>query len=55
MKILKNITKMNHIFKECDNLINIPDISKWNNSYLNGEIESRWYNLFFKFKDWYKN
>lgn len=25
------------------------------NSYLNGEIESRWYNLFFKFKDWYKN
>ncbi len=26
-----------------------------NNSYLNGEIEPRWYNLFFKFKDWYKN
>ena len=25
------------------------------NSYLNGEIESRWFNLFFKFKDWYKN
>ena len=25
------------------------------NSYLNGEIEARWYNLFFKFKDWYKN
>lgn len=24
-------------------------------SYLNGEIESRWYNLYFKFKDWYKN
>ena len=26
-----------------------------NSSYLNGEIESRWYNLYFKFKDWYKN
>lgn len=25
------------------------------NSYLNGEIDSRWYNLFFNFKDWYKN
>ena len=25
------------------------------NSYLNGEFESKWYNLFFKFKDWYKN
>ena len=25
------------------------------NSYLNGEIESKWYNLYFKFKDWYKN
>ena len=25
------------------------------NSYLNGEIDARWYNLFFKFKDWYKN
>ena len=24
-------------------------------SYLNGEFDSRWYNLFFKFKDWYKN
>ena len=24
-------------------------------SYLNGEIESKWYNLYFKFKDWYKN
>lgn len=22
-------------------------------TYLNGEIESKWYNLFFKFKDWY--
>ena len=26
-----------------------------NSSYLNGEIEPRWYNLYFKFKDWYKN
>ena len=25
------------------------------NSYLNGEFDARWYNLFFKFKDWYKN
>ena len=25
------------------------------NTYLNGEIDARWYNLFFKFKDWYKN
>ena len=25
------------------------------NSYLNGEIDSKWYNLYFKFKDWYKN
>ena len=25
------------------------------NSYLNGEIVSKWYNLFFKFKDWYTN
>lgn len=24
-------------------------------SYLNGEFDSRWYNLYFKFKDWYKN
>ena len=24
-------------------------------TYLNGEIDSKWYNLFFKFKDWYKN
>ena len=24
-------------------------------SYLNGEFEPRWYNLYFKFKDWYKN
>ena len=23
------------------------------NSYLNGEIDAKWYNLFFKFKDWY--
>ena len=22
-------------------------------TYLNGEIDSKWYNLFFKFKDWY--
>lgn len=25
------------------------------NTYLNGKIEPRWYNLFFGFKDWYKN
>jgi len=25
------------------------------NSYLNGQIDSRWYNLYFNFKDWYKN
>ena len=25
------------------------------NSYLTGEISSRWYNLFFNFKDWYTN
>ena len=24
-------------------------------TYLNGEINSKWYNLFFGFKDWYKN
>ena len=22
-------------------------------AYLNGEIDAKWYNLFFKFKDWY--
>ena len=25
------------------------------NSYLNGNINAKWYNLFFGFKDWYKN
>ena len=26
-----------------------------NSSYLNGELNPRWYNLYFNFKDWYKN
>ena len=30
-------------------------ISVITNSYLTGEINSRWYNLFFDFKDWYTN
>ena len=25
------------------------------NTYLNGEITPRWYDLFFNFKEWYKN
>ncbi len=65
LQVINNITNENELKSKYKRLYEIyeeevPFIGIGRNkiyiitsTYLNGEIESKWYNLYFKFKDWY--
>ena len=67
IKEVKNITDQEELKKRYKKIYEIYDeevpyvgigrnkIFVITSTYLNGKIESKWYNLFFEFKDWYTN